>query len=101
MASLIAANSMELEESVAGPSHVTFQPIDTSLTRDSSSKAFMRELRKVIERADVIIQVLDARDPEGTRSRWVEEEVRTRETEGKKLLGVVNKIGEPTAVWSC
>lgn len=54
----------------------------------------MRELRKVVERSDVIIQVLDARDPEGTRSRWVEEEVRKRESQGKKLLGVVNKIGQ-------
>jgi nuclear GTP-binding protein len=61
--------------------------------RDSSSRAFMRELRKVIERSDVVIQVLDARDPEGTRSRWVEEEVRKREGQGKKLLAVVNKIG--------
>lgn len=68
-------------------------PIDSSLTvRDSSAKAFMRELRKVIERADVIIQVLDARDPEGTRSKWVEDEVRKRDAQGKKLLAVVNKI---------
>ena len=79
----------------AGPSSgVTFhEPIDSSFTRDSSSKAFMRELRKVIERSDVIIQVLDARDPEGTRSRWVEDEVRKRDMEGKKLLAVMNKIG--------
>lgn len=77
----------------------TYDPqrlVDASLTvRDSSAKAFMRELRKVIERSDVIIQVLDARDPEGTRSRWVEEEVRRHDAQGKKLLGVVNKIGEP------
>jgi len=53
----------------------------------------MRELRKVIERSDVIIQVLDSRDPEGTRSRWVEEEVRKRDMDGKKLLAVMNKIG--------
>ncbi|GFZ42663.1 hypothetical protein JCM24511_00380 [Saitozyma sp. JCM 24511] len=77
----------------SGPGPSTFAPIDASLTtRDSSAKAFMRELRKVIERSDVIIQVLDARDPEGTRSRWVEEEVRKREADGKKLLAVVNKI---------
>ena len=68
--------------------------MDASLTtRDSSTKAFMRELRKVVERSDVVIQVLDARDPEGTRSRWVEEEVRKRDGQGKKLLAVVNKIG--------
>ncbi|KAK4687403.1 nuclear GTP-binding protein, partial [Tremellales sp. Uapishka_1] len=67
--------------------------VDASLTvRDSSAKAFMRELRKVIERSDVVIQVLDARDPEGTRSRWVEDEVRKRAGQGKKLLAVVNKI---------
>lgn len=54
----------------------------------------MRELRKVIERSDVIIQVLDSRDPEGTRSRWVEDEVRKRDLDGKKLLAVMNKIGE-------
>lgn len=86
-----AANHMgdTFTEAVVGDS----TPIDTSLTvRDSSAKAFMRELRKVIERADVIIQVLDARDPEGTRSKWVEDEVRKRDAQGKKLLAVVNKI---------
>jgi nuclear GTP-binding protein len=61
--------------------------------RDSSVRAFARELKKVIDRSDVIIQVLDARDPEGTRSRWVEDEVRKREADGKRLIGIVNKIG--------
>jgi hypothetical protein len=65
-----------------------------SALRDSSTRAFTRELKKVIDRSDVIVQVLDARDPEGTRSRWVEEEVRKKESEGKRLMGVVNKIGE-------
>ena len=69
--------------------------MDSALAvKDSSSKAFMRELRKVIEQSDVIIQVLDARDPEGTRSRWVEDEVRKGEGRGKELLAVVNKIGK-------
>lgn len=92
---MAAVAAMQQPNDEAGPSTgVTFhEPIDSSLTRDSSSKAFMRELRKVIERSDVIIQVLDARDPEGTRSRWVEEEVRKRDIEGKKLLAVMNKIG--------
>lgn len=94
--SLAAVAAMQQPSDEAGPSSgITFHnPIDSALTRDSSSKAFMRELRKVIERSDVIIQVLDARDPEGTRSRWVEEEVRKRDIEGKKLLAVMNKIGE-------
>jgi len=92
--SLAAVAAMQQEPDDIGPSNgLTFAPIDSSLTRDSSSKAFMRELRKVIERSDVIIQVLDSRDPEGTRSRWVEEEVRKRDMDGKKLLAVMNKIG--------
>jgi len=66
-----------------------------SALKDSSTRAFTRELKKVIDRSDVIVQVLDARDPEGTRSRWVEDEVRKKESEGKRLMGVVNKIGKP------
>ncbi|WWC87786.1 uncharacterized protein L201_002678 [Kwoniella dendrophila CBS 6074] len=94
LASLSAADQYGPESSGEGFGGISFyEPIDASLTtRDSSSKAFMRELRKVIERSDVIIQVLDARDPDGTRSRWVEEEVRKRDAQGKKLLAVVNKI---------
>ncbi|KAK6907257.1 nuclear GTP-binding protein [Kwoniella mangroviensis CBS 8886] len=94
LATLSAADQYGPESTGAGLGGISFyEPIDASLTtRDSSSKAFMRELRKVIERSDVIIQVLDARDPDGTRSRWVEEEVRKRDVQGKKLLAVVNKI---------
>ena len=70
-------------------------PLDPSIMlKDSSAKAFMSHLRKVIDQSDVIIQVLDARDPLGGRSRYVEDEVRRREGEGKKLIAVVNKIGE-------
>ena len=42
----------------------------------------------------LLLQVLDARDPLGGRSKFVEEEVRRREGDGKKLIAVVNKIGE-------
>ena len=54
---------------------------------------YLRTLHKVIDESDIIILVLDARDPEGCRSRLVEEEVRRREMEGKKLVFVLNKIG--------
>lgn len=37
-----------------------------------SRKAFYRELKKVIEAADVVIEVLDARDPMGCRSEDIE-----------------------------
>jgi nuclear GTP-binding protein len=54
-------------------------------------------LHKVVDEADVIVLVLDARDPAGCRSRLVEvleEEVCRHEAEGKRLVFVLNKIGE-------
>lgn len=58
-------------------------------SHDSSLKAYMKEFHKVVELSDVIIQVLDARDPMGCRSPSVEDEVRRSE---KKLVCVLNKI---------
>ena len=55
----------------------------------NSRRAYLRELRKVIERADVILQVLDARDPIGTKSTSVEEMVLSNSR--KKLVYVLNK----------
>mmetsp|Transcript_19594 Transcript_19594/g.30172 ORF Transcript_19594/g.30172 Transcript_19594/m.30172 type:complete len:121 (+) Transcript_19594:289-651(+) len=54
-----------------------------------SRKAYYRELKKVIEESDVLIEVLDARDPEGCRSTEIEQEVLKQ---NKKLLLVLNKI---------
>jgi nuclear GTP-binding protein len=65
----------------------------TGKTREQMRKYYLRTLHKVIDQSDIIILVLDARDPEGCRSRLVEEEVRRRESEGKKLVFVLNKIG--------
>jgi nuclear GTP-binding protein len=57
-------------------------------------RQYLRTLNKVVEQSDIIIMVLDARDPEGCRSRLVEDEVRRREADGKRLVFVLNKIGE-------
>ena len=37
-----------------------------------SRKAYYRELKKVIEASDVVIEVLDARDPQGCRNQEIE-----------------------------
>ena len=63
-------------------------------TKDQMRKYYIRSLHKVVDQSDIILLVLDARDPEGCRSRLVEEEVRRRESEGKKLVFVLNKIGK-------
>ena len=57
----------------------------------SSLKLHAKSLKEVISKSDIIVQVLDARDPEGTRSRKIEREV--IQVHGKKLVMVMNKIG--------
>ncbi|KAH7886774.1 P-loop containing nucleoside triphosphate hydrolase protein [Phlebopus sp. FC_14] len=64
----------------------------TQKTKEQIRRHFIRSLHRVIDESDIVILVLDARDPEGCRSRLVEEEVRRRENDGKKLVFVLNKI---------
>jgi nuclear GTP-binding protein len=59
---------------------------------DSSRKAFDKIFKQVLEAADVILYVLDARDPEGTRSREVERQIMTAVGGSKRLILVLNKI---------
>ncbi|KAL0573952.1 nuclear GTP-binding protein nug1 [Marasmius crinis-equi] len=75
----------DASSSMAGPS-------GSGKTKEQLRKHYLRALHKVIDESDIIILVLDARDPEGCRSRLVEEEVRRRESEGKKLVFVLNKV---------
>ncbi|CAD6197717.1 unnamed protein product [Caenorhabditis auriculariae] len=68
-------------------SNETDEKIDTM--SDKTIKVYANEVRKTIEMADVIIEVLDARDPLGSRSRSVEEQVING---GKRLILLLNKI---------
>uniref|UniRef100_A0A8C8SUH5 G protein nucleolar 3 like n=1 Tax=Pelusios castaneus TaxID=367368 RepID=A0A8C8SUH5_9SAUR len=61
------------------------------LEKEGSRRAYYREFRKVIEAADVILEVLDARDPQGCRCPQVEEAVLQAGGQ-KKLVLVLNKI---------
>ncbi|KAI1968281.1 GTPase required for pre-60S ribosomal subunit nuclear export and maturation [Ophidiomyces ophidiicola] len=54
------------------------------------SKRIWNELYKVIDSSDVVIHVLDARDPEGTRCRSIEKYIR-EEAAHKHLIFVLNK----------
>ncbi|KAF7659761.1 hypothetical protein LDENG_00293220 [Lucifuga dentata] len=65
---------------------------ERKVASDRSSKQFLcSELNKVIDASDVVLEVLDARDPMGCRCPQLEEAVLQREG-NKKLLLVLNKI---------
>ncbi|AAS51928.2 ADR008Wp [Eremothecium gossypii ATCC 10895] len=57
---------------------------------EKSRKAYDKIFKTVVDAADVVLYVLDARDPEGTRSRKVEEAV--LQAQGKRLLLIINKV---------
>ncbi|KAK5604689.1 Nucleolar GTP-binding protein 2 [Crenichthys baileyi] len=58
--------------------------------KKGQSKRIWGELYKVIDSSDVIIQVLDARDPMGTRSKSIETYLK-KEKSWKQLIFVLNK----------
>lgn len=60
--------------------------------KDGSRKAFDKIFKQVVEQADVVLYVLDARDPEGTRSKEVERMVMAAANGGKRLILILNKI---------
>jgi nuclear GTP-binding protein len=60
--------------------------------KDGSRKAFDKVFKQVVDSADVVLYVLDARDPEGTRSKEVERMVMAAASGGKRLILILNKI---------
>jgi nuclear GTP-binding protein len=80
----------EDEESVNGVSLP--QPAINYSNTESSRRAFDKIFKQVLEAADVILYVLDARDPEGTRSKEVERQVMAAQSGSKRLILILNKI---------
>eukprot|EP00123_Amoebidium_parasiticum_P017261 comp23774_c0_seq1/m.41213 comp23774_c0_seq1/g.41213 ORF comp23774_c0_seq1/g.41213 comp23774_c0_seq1/m.41213 type:complete len:598 (-) comp23774_c0_seq1:359-2152(-) len=58
---------------------------------DNSKRAYYREFKKVCEQADVILEVLDARDPLGCRCEAVEQMILGLGSD-KRIVLVLNKI---------
>jgi nuclear GTP-binding protein len=61
------------------------------INKDNSKKQYMKILEQVIENSDVILEVLDARDPLNTRSKEIESSILRRKDE-KKIILILNKI---------
>ncbi|KJZ76642.1 hypothetical protein HIM_03978 [Hirsutella minnesotensis 3608] len=65
---------------------------EISVGQASSRRSYDKVFKQVIEQADVVLYVLDARDPEGTRSREVERSIMAAASGGKRLILVLNKV---------
>ncbi len=63
-----------------------------NMRKDSSRKQFDKVYKQVVDSADVVLYVLDARDPTGTRSKEVEQMVMAADAGSKRLILILNKI---------
>jgi nuclear GTP-binding protein len=72
----------------SAPSLVTSK----SFSKESSRRQFDKVFKQVTENADVVLYVLDARDPEGTRSKDIEREIMAADGGNKRLILILNKI---------
>ncbi|KAL9128855.1 MAG: hypothetical protein Q9217_002544 [Psora testacea] len=82
----------------AGPEDAVINAAREPIFSKGQSKRIWNELYKVIDASDVVIHVLDSRDPLGTRCRNVEKYIK-EEAPHKSLIFVLNKCDlVPTGV---
>lgn len=100
-AHLLSGNSTADTEAIgeaAIPDHGYISSAREAIFNKGQSKRIWNELYKVIDSSDVVIHVLDARDPLGTRCRSVEKYIKD-EAPHKHLIFVLNKCDlVPTGV---
>ena len=95
---LSGTSGVEEQAGEAAPEGAVLSTAKEPIFSKGQSKRIWNELYKVIDSSDVVIHVLDARDPLGTRCRSVEKYIR-EEAPHKHLIFVLNKCDlVPTGV---
>jgi len=82
---------VEKDEDLVKESDGTQEINRNPLLNAGQSKRIWGELYRVLDSADVVIQVLDARDPQGTRCRHIERYLE-KEKPHKHLIFLLNKV---------
>ena len=87
-------DEMEEDASEGGADITTANSLPTSgpQTLESSRRAFDKVFKNVLSSSDILLYVLDARDPNGTRSREIEREIAAADAGSKRLILILNKI---------
>lgn len=86
-------NEMDEDDSDGGINlDMNTMPSNPSRSQDSSRHAFDKIFQAVLSSSDIILYVLDARDPNGTRSREIEHQITAAEAGSKRLILILNKI---------
>jgi nuclear GTP-binding protein len=85
-AKLLSGTSGDTEDAGQDETPTAREPVFSK----GQSKRIWNELYKVIDSSDVVVHVLDSRDPEGTRCRSIEKYIR-EEVPHKHLIFVLNK----------
>lgn len=92
-AQMVAGEDDEEDEEMSEEDDEEDEEISVSIegysSKEASRKAFEGIYKYVVDASDVVLYVLDARDPEGTRSREVEQAVLANPE--KRLLFVLNR----------
>lgn len=59
---------------------------------DQSLRRFFKEFQKVVDNCNVLLQVVDARDPLGCRLKQLEQSIRSTHGDRKDIIIVLNKV---------
>lgn len=88
-------DDMDEDDETEGGADVTAVnslPTSGPQTLESSRRAFDKVFKSVLSASDIVLYVLDARDPNGTRSREIEREIAAADAGSKRLILILNKI---------
>ena len=88
-------DEMDEDDEIEGRADLTIAnslPTAGPQTFESSRGIFDKVFKSVLSTSDIVLYVLDARDPNGTRSRDLEREITAADAGSKRLILILNKI---------